>query len=104
MAKISVAEAIRFTGKSRATLYRAMHAGTLSRDPDGLIDTAELLRAGFTLREPPALDASLMPADIAPDPIVLLEHHVAAPETRPVAFSRSRGLRDEQRAWRNPDE
>lgn len=51
MAKISKAEAIRLTGVSRATLYRYIKESRISVDPDGTIDTAELLRAGLTLRQ-----------------------------------------------------
>src|SRR5215510_11497384 len=50
MAKLSIADASRVAGVARSTLYRAIQNGRLSADPDGCIDTAELLRAGYTLQ------------------------------------------------------
>ena len=53
MAKLTVVDAARVTGVSRSQLYRYIKAGKLSRTPEGLIDTAELLRAGLMLHVPP---------------------------------------------------
>ncbi len=53
MAKINLSSAAKLTGASRSTLYRAVKAGMLTREPDGRFDTAELLRAGFELRQAP---------------------------------------------------
>lgn len=50
MARITLTEASRITGAARSTLYRAIHEGRLTREPDGTVDTAELLRAGFALQ------------------------------------------------------
>jgi len=50
MAKLTIADASRVAGVARSTLYRAIQAGRLSTDADGSIDTAELLRAGYTLQ------------------------------------------------------
>jgi hypothetical protein len=50
MAKLTISDAARVTGVSRILLYRYIKAGKLSRTPDGLIDTAELLRAGLMLQ------------------------------------------------------
>jgi hypothetical protein len=50
MAKLTVSDAARVAGVARSTLHRAIRAGRLSIDPDGHIDTAELLRAGYTLQ------------------------------------------------------
>ncbi len=50
MAKLTLSDAARVTGVSRMLLYRYIKAGKLSRTPDGLIDTAELLRAGLALQ------------------------------------------------------
>src|SRR5215831_5227338 len=50
MALLTVTDAARVTGVSRMLLYRYIKAGKLSRTPGGLIDTAELLRAGLLLQ------------------------------------------------------
>ena len=42
--KYSVSDAANLYKKSRATLYKDIKNGTLSRDQDGLIDFSELLR------------------------------------------------------------
>lgn len=45
MAIVSISEAARLIGKSRATVHRNIEAGKLSRTPDGKgIDTSELMR------------------------------------------------------------
>jgi AcrR family transcriptional regulator len=50
MAQLTISDAARVTGVSRVTLHRYIKAGKLSRTPDGLIDTAELLRIGLVLQ------------------------------------------------------
>src|SRR5712691_2189380 len=50
MAQLTITDAARVTGVSRMLLYRYIKAGKLSRTPDGLLDTAELLRAGLLLQ------------------------------------------------------
>jgi hypothetical protein len=50
MAKLSITDASHVAGVARSTLYRAIQTGRLSADPDGRLDTAELLRAGYTLQ------------------------------------------------------
>jgi hypothetical protein len=50
MAKLTISDAARGAGVARSTLHRAIHAGRLSVDADGRVDTAELLRAGYTLQ------------------------------------------------------
>jgi hypothetical protein len=50
MARLTLTEASRITGAARSTLYRAIAEGRLTREPDGTIDTVELLRAGFALQ------------------------------------------------------
>src|SRR5205807_8439261 len=50
MAKLSKVDAAKAAGVSRQTLYTYIKDGRISVDADGLIDSAELLRAGFTLR------------------------------------------------------
>jgi hypothetical protein len=50
MAKLTISDAARVAGVARSTLYRAIKQGRLSVDSDGRIDTAELLRTGYTLQ------------------------------------------------------
>ena len=50
MAKLTISDAARVAGVARSTLHRAIRTGRLSVDPDGHVDTAELLRAGYTLQ------------------------------------------------------
>ena len=50
MAKLTISDASRVAGVARSTLHRAIRDGRLSVDPDGHVDTAELLRAGYTLQ------------------------------------------------------
>src|SRR5262252_2754091 len=50
MALLTISDAARVTGASRQLLHRYINTGKLSRTPDGLIDTAGLLRAGFALQ------------------------------------------------------
>jgi Helix-turn-helix domain len=49
MAKLTKADAARQLGISRTTLYKLIDQGKLSATPDGLIDTAELVRIMSTL-------------------------------------------------------
>jgi AcrR family transcriptional regulator len=49
VATLTITDAARVTGVSRMLLYRYIKSGKLSRTPEGLIDTAELLRAGLLL-------------------------------------------------------
>jgi len=49
MSKHTKVDAARLINVSRATLYNYIKQGRISTDPDGKIDTAELLRAGFDL-------------------------------------------------------
>jgi hypothetical protein len=49
MAKLTISDAARACRVARSTLQRAVQAGRLSLDADHRVDTAELLRAGYTL-------------------------------------------------------
>ncbi len=49
MAKLSKTDAAKTINVSRSTLYNHIKQGRVSVDPDGTIDTAELIRAGFEL-------------------------------------------------------
>jgi hypothetical protein len=91
VARLTISEAARITGVARSTLQRAVRAGRLSLAADHTVDTAELLRAGYTLHaaqqpqgaaalqdaaprsrsvpqdaaEPPALDVALLKREVA---------------------------------------
>ena len=52
MAKVTKTDAAKLIGVVRQTIYDYIKQGRISADPDGLIDTSELIRAGFTLRLP----------------------------------------------------
>jgi hypothetical protein len=69
MATLTVMEAARLTGVSRSQLYRYIKTGKLSRTPDGLLDTAELLRAGLMLHVP-SVPSSVPVAHDATNPAV----------------------------------
>lgn len=49
MAKLTISDAARACRVARSTLQRAISAGRLSLDAAHQVDTAELLRAGYTL-------------------------------------------------------
>jgi hypothetical protein len=49
MAKLTISEAARVAHVARSTLHRAINQGRLSLGSDGTVDTAELLRLGYTL-------------------------------------------------------
>ena len=49
MATLTIADAARCCRVARSTLQRAIQAGRLSLTRDHRVDTAELLRAGYTL-------------------------------------------------------
>lgn len=59
MAKISISEAARLTGKNRATLHRHIKSGKLSRflddDNNPVLDTSELIRVYPSFKAPVAL-------------------------------------------------
>ena len=76
MAKLTVVDAARVTGVSRSQLYRYIKAGKLSRTPEGLIDTVELLRAGLMLHVssvpstvPETHDATAPAVSPVPEPV-----------------------------------
>lgn len=58
MAKISISEAARLTGKNRSTLHRHINSGKLSKDFDNegnpVLDTSELTRVYSTFKAPVA--------------------------------------------------
>jgi hypothetical protein len=75
MATLTISDAARVTGVSRMLLYRYIKAGKLSRTPDGLIDTAELLRAGLMLQTsdvtiPVTALHDVTPASVTPETCV----------------------------------
>src|SRR2546429_8014208 len=85
MATLTKADAARQFGISRTTLYKLINEGKLSATPEGLIDTAELVRVMSTLnvhaeRPRPPLDTTPLdttPLDTTPLDTYLhgYEHH-----------------------------
>lgn len=77
MAKISISEAARLSGKNRSTLHRHIKSGKLSKylddDNNPLIDTSELARVYSSFKVPVALqhDANMMKSNSV--------HHLATP-------------------------
>jgi len=94
MAKLSKVDAAKAAGVSRQTLYTYLKDGRLSADADGLIDTAELLRAGFALHPlheigrqasaPPGqpLTSNVDTLDVYLDMIVLLKQQLSEAQAR----------------------
>ena len=71
MAQLTISDAARVAGVSRVTLHRYIKAGKVSRTPDGLIDTAELLRIGLvlhpdTLQQPVTVQRPVTPPATLP--------------------------------------
>ena len=62
--QLSKSDAAKVSGVSRQTLYVYLREGRLSADPDGRIDTAELLRAGFTLQGLQSADSQSVSEDL----------------------------------------
>ena len=102
MAKLSKVDAAKAAGVSRQTLYTYLKDGRISVDADGLIDTAELLRAGFALHpighpEPlqPGHDLTSIPHEVLDtyrDMVTLLRQQLDA------ALAREQ-RREEELAW-----
>src|SRR3989442_6516151 len=109
MAKLSKVDAAKAAGVSRQTLYTYIKDGRLSADADGLVDTAELLRAGFTLRtvhetgrhdvEPigQPLTSRLDTLDVYQDMIALLKQQLIDAQAREqAALEREQSARDRE--------
>jgi hypothetical protein len=69
MAKLTITDAARVTGVSRMLLYRYIKSGKLSRTPEGLIDTVELLRAGLMLHTSDVTIPVTSLHDVTPSPV-----------------------------------
>ena len=109
MAKLSKVDAAKAAGVSRQTLYTYLKDGRLSADADGLIDTAELLRAGFTLHTGHEigrqdvdtaghdLTSTVDTLDVYLDMITLLKQQLTDAQAREqAAFERERTARDRE--------
>ena len=59
MALLNKTQAAKAINVSRQTLYQYIRQSRVSANADGMIDTAELLRAGFELRQPDMLEVTL---------------------------------------------
>jgi hypothetical protein len=130
MARLTITDAARVAGVARSTLHRAIKAGRVSVDPDGHLDTAELLRASYTLHvatpqadatplhdatprtrsaqhrafpaEPQALQAVQQERDLLRLERDLLRQQLdAAQQREQAALEREREARDERRAARD---
>jgi hypothetical protein len=66
MAKLTISDAAHVAGVSRSTLHRAIKHGRISLDPDGRLDTAELLRAGYMLQQALRQPRTRMTQDATP--------------------------------------
>lgn len=53
MARLSKSEAAKRLGITRKTLYRHIQQGRITVEPDGMLDTTELLARGYTLDTSP---------------------------------------------------
>jgi hypothetical protein len=69
MAKLTITDAARVTGVSRMLLYRYIKSGKLSRTPEGLIDTAERLRAGLMFQTSDVTIPVTLLHDVTPLPV-----------------------------------
>jgi hypothetical protein len=83
MALLTVTDAARVTGVSRMLLYRYIKSGKLSRTPEGLLDTAELLRAGLLLQTSD-VTIGVTPLQAVTPPPVTPETPVTSPVTSTV--------------------
>jgi hypothetical protein len=83
MAKLTISDAARVAGVARSTLHRGIRQGRLSVDPDGRIDTAELLRAGYTLQRSVQQEKPVALQDATPRSTVAQQSHSPA-EIQPV--------------------
>jgi hypothetical protein len=109
MAKLSKVDAAKAAGVSRQTLYTYIKDGRLSVDADGLIDTAELLRTGFTLHtlheigrqdvKPVGqqLTSKLDTLDVYHDMIAMLKHQLSEAQAREeAALEREKSARERE--------
>jgi hypothetical protein len=98
MAKLTISDAARVTGMSRMLLYRYIKAGKLSRTPDGLIDTAELLRAGLMLQTsdvttPVTMLHDVTSSSVTPEtPVTMSVTEAVTPPVTPAASTETRTL------------
>jgi hypothetical protein len=98
MAKLTISDAARVTGVSRMLLYRYIKAGKLSRTPDGLLDTAELLRAGLVLQTsdvttPVTTLHDVTPSSVTPEtPVTLPVTETVTPPVTPAVSTETRTL------------
>jgi hypothetical protein len=109
MAKLSKVDAAKAAGVSRQTLYTYIKDGRLSVDADGLVDTAELLRAGLTLHtghdigrqdvKPIGQDLTsrLDTLDVYQDMIVMLKQQLSEAQAREqAALEREKTARERE--------
>jgi len=100
MATLTITDAARVTGVSRMLLYRYIKSGKLSRTPEGLLDTAELLRAGLLLHTSDVTSPITPLHDVTPSPVtpeISVTSAVTPPVTSPVTPTDSNETRTLER-------
>ncbi len=76
MALLNKTQAAKAINVSRQTLYQYIRQSRISANADGMIDTAELLRAGFELRQPDMLEVTLSGQGLTVDDTPQVAHVV----------------------------
>jgi hypothetical protein len=90
MAKLTISDAARVAGVSRSTLHRAIKQGRISLDPDGRLDTAELLRVGYMLQQPLRQPRTRMTQDATPQSGKVSQDREAPADRERAALERER--------------
>jgi excisionase family DNA binding protein len=96
MAKLTISEAARVVGVARSTLHRAIQKGRISLDPDGRLDTAELLRCGYTLQGFAQQGPATVRQDATPHQSVAQQASIPTSELLIEALQRERDLLQQQ--------
>jgi hypothetical protein len=96
MAKLTISEAARVAGVARSTLHRAIQKGRMSLDPDGRLDTAELLRCGYTLQGVAPQERNISLQRATPQAPVAQRVLISASDLALQALQRERDLLQQQ--------
>jgi hypothetical protein len=79
MARVNVTQAAEMAGVSRAAMRRAIASGRVHRAADGLVDTEDLARAGYTL-QPDATAQEITAAGTQQMALLSEEHDLIPPQ------------------------